>query len=86
MHLPAHARNTPADRPGAPARPTDGDLEGLALAWARHNRRRTDCCGTPPPPDPTRGANRFHRHDRFPDWARASEPVALIGAFVFYRL
>jgi hypothetical protein len=62
------------------------DLEHLALAWARHNRCRIRLGAPPPAADPTRGATRYHRHDRFPGWARLAEPVALIGGFVFYRV
>ena len=37
-------------------------------------------------PDPTGGANAFHRVDASPGWARRSLPVASFGAFLFYRL
>lgn len=34
--------------------------------------------------DPTRGATRFHKHDACPGWARARQPQALIGGWLFY--
>jgi len=35
--------------------------------------------------DPTAGSTHFHRHDDWPDWAKNSEPVALIGNWFFYN-
>lgn len=35
--------------------------------------------------DPSRGATRFHAHDRWPGWARAAQPTALIGRHFYYR-
>lgn len=35
--------------------------------------------------DPIDGATLFHRHDEAPEWSRDLEPVALIGAYFFYR-
>ena len=35
--------------------------------------------------DPTAGSTHFHRHDDWPEWAKNSEPVALIGSWFFYN-
>lgn len=37
-------------------------------------------------PDPTRGANAFHRVEKTPDWAKDVLPSAVFGSFIFYRL
>jgi len=35
--------------------------------------------------DPTAGSIHFHRHDDWPEWAKNSQPVALIGSWFFYN-
>lgn len=35
--------------------------------------------------DPTAGSTHFHRHDDWPEWAKNSQPVALIGSWFFYN-
>jgi hypothetical protein len=35
--------------------------------------------------DPTAGSIHFHRHDDWPEWAKNSQPVALIGNWFFYN-
>ncbi len=36
--------------------------------------------------DPTKGATRFHRHNRSPNWARNRQSTALLGERLYYRL
>lgn len=36
--------------------------------------------------DPTMGATAFHRIDTTPEWSKNSLPVAVFGAFLFYRV
>jgi hypothetical protein len=36
--------------------------------------------------DPTRGATAFHHVDEMPAWARHRSPIAIHGAYLFYRL
>lgn len=74
------------------------EFEALALAWAIRNRQiymegldRSENPSSSPTrpfgmPDPTCGATHFHRHDEPPpNWA-VGEPIALIGAYLFYDL
>jgi hypothetical protein len=96
-----HRRHRQSTRPGVAALfeiATHLDLEALALAWSMRNRQafldsldgispRTRRPARPfAVPDPTCGATHFHRHDEPPpDWA-ISEPIALIGDYLFYDL
>ena len=74
------------------------ELEALALAWTVRNRqvhlealkgRMPAEPRAPEPfglPDPTCGATHFHRHDEPPPPWAISEPIALIGDYLFYDL
>lgn len=53
-----------------------GVCKSLAIAFLVWSGEETD---------PTAGSTHFHRHDDWPEWAKSSEPVALIGNWFFYK-
>lgn len=56
--------------------PADSDLKSLSLVTGVFAGLYDD---------PTRGATRFHRHDRTPSWAQGRVPNALLGSYMYYR-
>jgi hypothetical protein len=69
----------PARLPAAPVASELGRKLEVSGRIARRALRRSLA-------DPTGGATAFHRIEATPDWSRDLPPVAIIGAFLFYKL